>query len=151
VIDAIVRGSRSIPVAEWPVADHTAWGIALQPPDLLEPDSGIGYAHRWKPSTRKLIEEGYGHWLGCLDRSGLLDPESTPESRINRPRVATYATRLREAGLAPHTVAGRLEQLGSAMRALAAGADWAWVERGASRLREAATPVRDMTVGMQPA
>ena len=66
MIAAIVRGSRSIPVAEWPAADRTAWDIALQPPDLLEPDSGIGD----------------GHWVGWLDRSGLLGPASTSESRI---------------------------------------------------------------------
>jgi len=65
--------------------------------------------------------------------------------------VSTYAERLREAGLAPHTLAGRLEQLGSAMRALAAGKNLAWVELATSRLRGAATPVRDMTMGMQPA
>ena len=61
---------------------------------------------------------------------------------MTRPRLRAFATSL-EAEVAPFTVAGRIEQVGNAMRALEPGRDWRWIQRAASRLRSEAVPVRD--------
>lgn len=74
----IASNRRAIPVPEWPRADQAGWRLANQPGDPL--DDSVGYTQRWRPSTRKLTQDGYGYWLDWLDRSGqvaiLGDPAS---------------------------------------------------------------------------
>jgi hypothetical protein len=41
---------RALPVGEWPEADKAAWARALKAPDPFDPS--VGYAMRWKASTR---------------------------------------------------------------------------------------------------
>jgi len=73
--------------------------------------------------------------------TGALDPLVPAETRMTRSRLRAFATAL-EAEVAPFTVAGRVEQVGNAMRAMAPGVDWRWIQRAASRLRaEAVAPV----------
>ena len=74
--------------------------------------------------------------------TGALDPLVPAETRMTRSRLRAFATAL-EAEVAPFTVAGRVEQVGNAMRAMAPGVDWRWIQRAASRLRAEAVPVRD--------
>jgi integrase/recombinase XerD len=141
--------SRSLPVAEWPQVDQARWQLALQPSDPL--NDSIGFAGRWKTSTCKLVEVGYGHWLTWLTRSGQLNATADPADRASRERVAAYRHAMEEAGLAPYTVAGRLQQLGDILRAIAPDYDWIWVTRGASRLQSRAAPVHDKGDGMRAA
>jgi site-specific recombinase XerD len=141
--------NRCTPLAEWPAADRAAWSVAQQPHDLLEP--AVGYASRWRPTTQKMIENGYGRWVGWLGRSGQLDPCSTPADRADRPRVTAYLQSLHDAGLADFSVAARLQQLGNALRAMAPGHDWTWLLRASSRVHAQATPARDPAARMPPA
>jgi hypothetical protein len=136
-------------VADWPEADRAAWLAALRPSDLL--DSAVGFASRWKPSTQRLIEEGYGHWLGWLDYSAGLDPKSEPAGRASREQVRAYLEMLRNSKLAPYTVAGRLQQLGNALRAIAPDRDWRWLLRGSVRLHSSAKPTRNRAHCLRPA
>jgi integrase/recombinase XerD len=138
-----------IRVADWPDADRAAWLAAQRPRDPLDP--GVGIAGRWKSSTRRLIEEGYGHWLGWLHRTGKLDLDSDPADRASRERVGLYLEMLRNSGLAPYTVAGRLHHLGDALRTIAPDRDWIWLLRGSSRLHNSATPTRDRAACLRPA
>ena len=142
------NGSR-LPFAEWPEADRAAWQVALMPADPLEP--AIGYASRWKPSTRKLIVDGYSSWLAWVAASGKLDPTSTAAARTTRPLVRAYLDELEASELAPYTIALRLQNLGNALRAIAPGHDWSWVNRGAGRIHCRATPTRDRGAILQPA
>jgi integrase/recombinase XerD len=135
-------------IADWPEADRAAWLAALRPRDLL--DSGVGFAGRWKLSTQRLVEEGYGHWLGWLHHIGELDPKSEPAARASREQVGVYLEMLRNSELAPYTVAGRLNQLGNALRTIAPDHDWAWLLRGSSRLHSGATPTRDRAACLRP-
>ena len=59
---------RCAPVAEWPRADREAWALALADPDPLDP--AVGFARRWRPSTRGEVQRGYGRFLGWAARSG---------------------------------------------------------------------------------
>jgi integrase len=140
--------SRCTPLSEWPELDKAAWALALEPADPLEPT--IGYALRWAASTRTGIINGYGRWLGWLDRSGQLDPATPPGERATPARVKAYLEMLRAAGMADNTVAGRLQQLGNALRAIASEGEWARIHQASSRIYSKATLVRDPIERMQP-
>jgi len=139
---------RCTPVAEWPVADRTAWQAALAPADRLDPEAG--FANRWSEASRNKIVRGYGRWLGWLERAGRLDQVSTPESRATREQVREYLAALEDMLYAPYTIAGRLQELGNALRAIAPVHDWRWILRAAGRVREQARPVTDLRARMQP-
>lgn len=136
-------------LAEWPAADRGGWLTALQPGDPFEPE--IGYARKWKPTTQKLIEEGYGYWLSWLAQTGALDLSSTAVARTTRSQVRAYLEMLQDSGLAPYTVALRLRSLGNGLSAIAPEAAWNWVLRAAERLHCRATPSRDRAAILQPA
>ncbi len=148
-MSAFTSGRRALPVSQWPEADQAGWRLANQPQDLL--DDSVGYAQRWRPATRKLTQEGYGYWLDWLARSGQLSMSSNPAERATPDCLCAYRDAMQADGLAPYTVAGRTQQVGNALAAIAPEKDWAWLLRGASRLRSKATPTRDKRVGMQPA
>jgi integrase/recombinase XerD len=140
------QSNRCWPVPEWPAQDQAAWAAALQPGDALDPG---GLTVTWSPATRWMVENGYGRWLGWLDRQGLLEASLPPGARISRERIAAYTGAL-SATTAPFSVQGRLRQLGNALRAMAPQGDWGWILRGADRLRAEAVPVRDKRSRLQP-
>ena len=138
---------RRLRLSEWPSDDRKKW-VAAQHRDPL--NASTGFATRWKPSTCRLNENGYGFWLGHLDETGQLAPKVPPGARATLPRISAYLTMMQEAQLAPYTVAGRMQQLGNTLRAIAPGQDWSRILRAASRLYATATPVRDKRANMQP-
>ena len=142
-------GRRARPVPKWPQADQAGWRLANEPEDPL--DDSVGYAQRWRPATRKLTQEGYGYWLDWLARSGQLAALADPVERVTPDRLRAYQKAMKDEGLAPYTVATRIQQVGNALRAIAPENDWAWLLKAASRLRGKATPVRDKRIGMRPA
>ena len=142
-------GRRSMPVSEWPRTDQAGWHLANQPEDPL--DDSVGYAQRWRPATRKLTQDGYGYWLDWLARSGQLAALGDPAERVTPDRLRAYREAMQDEGLAPYTVATRIQQVGNALRAIAPENDWVWLLKAASRLRNKATPMHDKRVGMQPA
>ncbi len=136
-----------MPIEEWPARDQAAWQAALEPAGFLEEG---GVAAGWAEASRKMVTDGYGYWLTWLDRTGQLDPASTPASRATRERVQAYAeaAALR---LAPMTVQTRVNDLSRSLRAIAPGHDWKWIARAADRLRSQAVPVREKRSRMQDA
>jgi integrase/recombinase XerD len=141
--------ARCTPVGEWPELDQALWREALAPADPLEP--GSGYAHRWAPATRASIENGYGRWLGWLERSGRLDVAIPPGDRATPDVVRAYLQMLREGGAADNTCAGRLQQLANALKAIHQDREWGWLHRGSSRIQTTAALVRDPIERMRPA
>ena len=136
-------------VADWPAADRAGWARALQPVRLLD-TSGAGYAQRWRSTTRRSIEDGYGRWLGWLKQNDWLDLESTAASRASEDRVVEYYDALRDRGLADYTLANRLAQLADALKAIAPDGDWAWIQKGSSRVHAKAQPAKDLRPRMRP-
>ena len=143
--DAKTALNRCWPVSEWPASDRAAWVAALQPGDALNPG---GIAARWATATRTMVENGYGRWLGSLHTKGLLNPEDTPDQRVNKERVAAYVAEL-AASTAPFSVQGRVRQLGNALRAMCPHGDWGWILRGADRIRACAIPARNKRARLQ--
>ena len=137
--------NRSLPLAEWPAQDREGWVRALQPGDPFEPG---GVAASWAETTKEVTVNGYGRWLTWLDHHGVLDRDAMPAARVTKERVIAYMEYL-QACLSPHSVHGRVQQLGDALRAIAPDGDWRWIGRGAARLRAAATPVKDKLSRLQ--
>lgn len=137
------------PLSDWPQVDRVAWVTAQQPSDPLDPSQGA--ALKWRVSTRRQIESGYGRWIGWLEESGQLDHEDEPGRRATHERVKAYRDMLNNAGCADNTIAGRLQQLCNALRIVAPGYNWTWIHKASSRLYSRAVPVRDFDSRMQPA
>jgi len=140
--------TRCTPVAQWPERDRAAWAVALLPADPFEPS--VGYAHRWKASTRGMIESGYGRWIGWHAFCGTLDVTTGPGDRVTQERVTAFRDMLRSAGQADYTIAGRLQQLANALKAIEPSGDWQWIQSTSSRIHNTAIPVRDQACRMQP-
>jgi integrase len=138
--------NRCAPLAEWPAIDQAAWQAALQPAGLFN-DGGV--AAGWKPQGQTMVINGYGRWLTWLIRTGQLNPDEPPSTRVTRERVAAYAEALAASGNAAMTVQSRIHQLARAMRALAPEGGWSWISRAADRLRAEAVPVREKRSRMQ--
>lgn len=140
--------NRCTPVSEWPALDREAWLGALEPRDRFSPAPEL--ATRWKQSTQISIANGYGRWLGWLDRRRMLEPRVPPGARATRDTVRTYCEALQNLGLADYTIAGRINQLGKALSVMEPDSDFGWINRAASRLFAKAKPRRDVRAIMQP-
>jgi hypothetical protein len=86
-----VVGPRSLPVAEWPIADKIAWERALIPAKRLS--RGGAASHLNKASTDD-IERRYGAYLGFLQRHGLLKPISAAYQVVTEQNVKGYLAEL---------------------------------------------------------
>jgi hypothetical protein len=133
---------RRLRVEEWPAHDQAAWKAANAPFDPLRPT--VGPASHWAPSTRDLVEGGYGSWLGWIQRLGELDPTSRPGERVTPDRLQAYLARLQAMRYAPYTISGRIQQLADAIRVMEPQGDWSWLQRAAGRLHQRAKPVKDV-------
>ncbi len=140
--------SRCTPVSEWPERDRAAWAIALLPADPFDPS--VGYAARWKTNTTEMIQSGYGRWIGWHAFNGTLDPAVDPGDRATQDHVIAFRDMLSAAGQADYSIAGRLQQLANALKAMEPAGDWQWIQRASSRIHSRAIPVRDQVGRMQP-
>lgn len=136
------------PVDAWPTADQACWQIALRDSDPLDP--AIGYARRWKSSTLITVWKGYGRWIGWLQSTDQLEPNSLPASRPTETRLRAYLQALQAAGLSNYTVANHIQQLGNALRAMAPDGDWRRILLAAARIRSRAVTTKDLNARMQP-
>jgi integrase len=130
---------RCIAPGAWPELDRLAWTNCLRAGDLLE---GNGAGASWAPHTRAKIAKGYGRWLTWLAARGLLDPSTSPVSRVDRERVAQYVAEL-QALNSPYTVVARVQELYLAMSAMAPNQDWSWIGSLERQLRRTAHSVRN--------
>jgi integrase len=128
----------SLDVADWPARDRAAWHAARQPSGPLD-DGGL--AAGWSAKTVRQTEKGYGLWLGCLARHGLLDPDAAPGTRLTRDDLTLFGKELL-ARVAPQTAASRVRDLSVMIRALDPDADRSLVRRMQANLARRAPPSR---------
>lgn len=133
---------RSIPLAQWPLADRVAWTEALAPGDILEPG---GPASLWRPATVKEFQRIYGRYLGFLTRAGWLDPAVGPSARFTPEIVAPFVEELRWLN-APCTVVSQIASLYSIIHALNPVGDYAWLKRISLNLATRAVARRNKAV-----
>jgi integrase len=136
------------PVEAWPQPDRDAWSRGLLPMDVFDPH--VGYACRWRPTTHRMLEESYGHWVTWLRRSGHLGADQMPGERATHAALTTYHEDMRTRGLAEYSIAARLQRLGHTLMAMHPDQDWYWIVRAAARIRTRAQPKRDKRLFTQP-
>jgi len=145
-----------IPARAWPAADRRALrpaagqrsGPFANKHAARHGDAGPA---TWGTATRRNVEKAYGKWIGFLD---VIAPEvlaEPPWDRITESRCQAFVDALAASGLAVSSRAFHLYHLVMAARVLDPGRDWAWLADAASRLREAASPVRDKRSRTVPA
>lgn len=128
-----------LPVSLWPAIDRERWEQALNDDDLLG-DGGL--ASRWRPDTIRKVTKSYGRYLHFLGSTGSLKDASKPSERVSRDLVTRYIETLR-AEVAPKTLAGRIVDLGEAIRVMCPESKVTWLRQLGRRLSRQVTPVRD--------
>ena len=123
---------RSMPIEEWPAEDRAAWEAAFRPGDPFEPG---GLAAHWRPRTRALVAQSYGHWLTFLEHQGRLDENQSPAERTTAEAIAAYLQIL-EPRCRSATVVIRIDGLVEALRVMAPHADITWLRQGLARLKQ---------------
>ena len=81
------RGPRSLPIAEWPEADRSAWEDACRPGRRLKPGGAASYL---APVSRQDFARRYGAFLGFLQRDGRLSREVAAAAQVTVPNVEAY-------------------------------------------------------------
>lgn len=114
-----MRRRLSIPFSDWPARDRKAWHRAVTPNDDLLSDAGAG-AHL-REETRVSYMQGWGGYLGALNRAGELDSKEGPAARLTQRRVRIYLADMRARGLADTTMRQSLVQLRAVGELLAQG------------------------------
>ena len=83
---------RSVPIAEWTIADRAAWERAIAPRDRLH-KGGAG-AHL-APVTQDDLARRYGYFIDHLIRNDLFKPDAPPAGQVTPDRVETFVEELR--------------------------------------------------------
>ncbi|WPY94970.1 hypothetical protein T8T21_02270 [Limimaricola variabilis] len=83
------RRCRKLP--DRPEADRRAWEATVTPGGLLDE---CRLAGRWRPATRKSVQDAYGRWLTFLDRNRWLGEGSAPVERLTPNRLRGFIVEL---------------------------------------------------------
>jgi integrase len=118
-----VAGPRSLPVAEWPTADRTAWERALTPAKRLS--RGGAASHLGKVSVDD-IERRYGAYLGFLQRHGFFDCISCASQLVTEQNVKSYVVELQGRVLST-TVFNCVHKLRRAAELLSSEGEFTWL------------------------
>lgn len=78
---------KRLPFERWPEADRKQWIAAFQPSARLKRG---GVACHLRPSSRETHERHYGHFLGFLDRRGLLLRDAPAAAHVTPENVDAY-------------------------------------------------------------
>jgi integrase/recombinase XerD len=132
----------------WPEADRRAWLAALEEDPLAL--GGAGEAAKWRPSTRRFAEIGYGVWLAWLDHKGRLVADMDPALRATHESLREFLADMRWAGLSDFSSATRLGGLAAALGAIAPSFDVRFISRAAGRVRARGKRVNDLEARFRP-
>jgi hypothetical protein len=103
---------------QWPAIDQLLW----------EKAKADNYLPRLRASTVKNVANAYGRWLAFLASGSGWEPDLPPGDRVTLSPVRTYIKHMRRTGCLERTIITRLEQLQSAMRILAPGRSFRWMD-----------------------
>jgi integrase len=136
---------------QWPQQHRCAWDAALTPGGLFD---ASGPAARWRPASVRKTRQGYGAWLrwrlGEKDLDAAKIAASRPERLASRESVFAYVEHLK-GGCTSMTVFNRIQELYDALRVMAPGRDWTWLQLAQRNLRSRARPERDKLPRLQSA
>ena len=138
---------RCLKLDEWPEADRMAWMRATREDHVLDDP---GPACHWSPATRHKNRRGYGRWLTFLLDQNLVILGQHPADRVTKEAVRGYLALLEDQGLAPYTVAARIDELRTVVAAMAPDRDWQWLTALVTRLRRRARPISNKRSRIMP-
>ena len=104
---------------------------------------GQGPAAHWRPKTQKTVLASYGRFLTFLKRNAWLDRKVGPEVRLTPDWLRAYIAELAET-VAPVTLSGRITNLAEALRVMAPGTEYPYLNRARRRLKIRARPIRNV-------
>src|SRR5262245_52069577 len=122
---------RCMKLQHWPEADRTAWAAAINEGGLLDEK---GLAAHWRETTRKAVQDAYGRYLTFVAVRGWLDPNRGPAMRVTPERLRDFTAELQDT-VAPVTLRNRLTNLDEALRVMAPGAKFPYLQRARARLK----------------
>ena len=116
--------AHSLPLAEWPDAERTAWERALRPGWKL----GHNRANRLGQETRKDLCRRYGQFLHFCRRTGRLDASDEAGTLVTPAAVDHFISEL-QARVRSVTVAQSVYKVCRAARLIAPTRDFTWLLR----------------------
>ncbi len=119
----LITAPRSLPVSEWPAADHQAWELACRPGTWLKPG---GRGSRYKQVSLNDFAQRYGTFLGSLQQRGVLNHSAAAAAHVTPSNVETYVAGLK-ARISSVTVWNCVYKLRMAARLLDSKADFSWL------------------------
>jgi site-specific recombinase XerD len=114
---------RSLPVAQWPEADRSAWAAACRPAERLKRG---GAASHMKDVTRRDLARRYGYFLDHVQRTEGLDLNAGAAALVTPSRVNRFVAEL-QARVSSVTVQGSIYKLRRMSEFLAADRDYTWL------------------------
>jgi len=115
---------RSLKPEQWPAAFQTALSEACR---AGKPSAPGGLAASWRSASLRMRLNGFGLHLSWQIRVGLLKADSGPGDGVTPDSVDAWIDYLLQSGNGYTTVATRLDQLFSMLRALAPTGDWTFI------------------------
>lgn len=109
------RPGHALPIECWPLSDREAWTASSTLGCLTDAPRR---QDEYRPSTRRTLEKLYGQWIGWLREKGILDLQSSPESRITQAIILDYVADLQRR-VRPQSVLSAIEAIDSMMAAIA--------------------------------
>ena len=115
----------------WPA--HFLRFIALRTPS--DDPLARGRAARWRPTTFSQYVTGISYFLGWLHWSGRYRDDLEVVEYVTIDTVRAYVEDMRRFGLAPPTIANRLDGVRAALSVLASDENTSWLMAGINKLR----------------
>jgi site-specific recombinase XerD len=114
---------RSLPLDQWPQADHLAWAAACRPAERLKRG---GAASHLKEVTRGDLARRYGYFLDYVRRSEGLDRNAGASAYVTPDRVGRFLAEL-QARVSSVTVYGSIYKLRRMAQLLAPDQVFTWL------------------------
>lgn len=129
--------ARSLPLAEWPDAERSAWNSARRVGRRFAPG---GPASRFCQETCDDLERRYGQFLNYCRRTGRLEGSTEPGALVEPTAIAGFVVEL-QARVRSVTVARTIYKVCRTARLIAPARDFSWLAEIAKDLELVAEPM----------
>ena len=136
-----------LPLDQWPADDRCLWQRCR---DGYGPYGIDNRAARWGARRCKIVEDGYGRFLGWRKKFDDLTVVTDPTSRVTPDTVSAFVEHMAERGLSSVSIGMQVGAISSIVQAFAPDTDWSWLRRKYWRQKHRAKPRRDKRTRVVP-